>query len=164
MPDDQTLDHEDDPIDPEAHAALKAELAQVKVDNAMLAAGIDLESATGKMFRKAWDGDPDVEKIKSAAAEIPGAIKAAPEPAPADGDGEPDREAGEATQFAERAALTSEGAAGVENPDPRKGAFEGLDEALAGGARFEDASADALRSLVGAANAGDRRVMVSYDN
>lgn len=161
MPDDQ-LDHEDDPIDPEAHAALVRELATVKVDNAMLAAGIDLDSPTGKMFRKAWDGDPDVEKIKTAAAEIPGAIKSV-EAAPVEGDGEPEREEGEQTQFAERAALTSEGAAGVENPDPRKGAFEGIDAALADGARFDDAGANALRELTAAANAGDTRVMVTHN-
>lgn len=155
MPDDPNEEVEQ--IDPADMAALRAELAATKLDNAMLEAGIDLASPTGKMFRKAWDGDPDVEKIKTSAAEIPGAIKPLAV-VPAEGDGE-DREPGEDGQFKERAALTNEAPAGAEDPDPKLEAWGALDAEIARGARSEDAMGTAMQMLVSAANKGDTRVL-----
>jgi hypothetical protein len=49
--------------------ALEAELNSARRKLAMLDAGIDLSSAHGKLFAKAYDGDPDPEKIRAAAIE-----------------------------------------------------------------------------------------------
>lgn len=162
MPDDQE-DGAVDQIDPAEHAALKAELAALNAKTAMLEAGVDLSTPTGKMFLRAYDGDVDVEKIKVAAAEIPGVLKAPP--APAEGEaatGEGDgvvREPGEEGQFAERSALTTGDAAGQADPNPQTEALKALNERVAGGARIEDAGGLALQALVEAANQGDLRVL-----
>lgn len=47
----------------------KAELAKVKRDLALAQAGIDVNSPTGKLFVKGYDGEPTVEAIKAAASE-----------------------------------------------------------------------------------------------
>jgi hypothetical protein len=52
----------------EADAA-KAEAQAAKRELALLKAGIDLESPTGKLFAKAYDGEASVDAIKSAATE-----------------------------------------------------------------------------------------------
>lgn len=52
----------------EADAA-KAEAHAAKRELALLKAGIDLESPTGKLFAKAYDGEASVDAIKSAATE-----------------------------------------------------------------------------------------------
>jgi len=52
----------------EADAA-KAEAQAAKRELALLKAGIDLESPTGKLFAKAYDGEASVEAIKTAATE-----------------------------------------------------------------------------------------------
>lgn len=69
----------------EADAA-KAEAQAAKRELAILKAGIDLESPTGKLFAKAYDGEASVDAIKAAATEY-GLIgtesaPAAPTPAP----------------------------------------------------------------------------------
>lgn len=159
MPDDQTLD-ETDPIDPAAHAALQQTNASLAIDNAMLRAGIDLDTPVGKMFRKAWDGEADVEKIKTAAADIPGAIRTVEAPAPAAAAEEPEREEGEAGQLAARTALTTGDAAGLEDPNPQTTAFDRARQTLDNGGRRADAMSGAIGDLVDAAMAGDTRVLV----
>lgn len=52
----------------EADAA-KAEAQAAKRELALLKAGIDLESPTGKLFAKAYDGEASVDAIKAAATE-----------------------------------------------------------------------------------------------
>lgn len=52
----------------EAEAA-KAEAQAAKRELALLKAGIDLESPTGKLFAKAYDGEASVDAIKAAATE-----------------------------------------------------------------------------------------------
>lgn len=47
----------------------KAELAKAKRDLALAQAGIDVNSPTGKLFVKGYDGEPTVEAIKAAASE-----------------------------------------------------------------------------------------------
>lgn len=165
MPDDQQL--EDDPETLRARiAALEADSAGLALDNAMLAAGVDLDSKTGQMFRKAWDGGPDVEKIKTEAAEIQGALKAPPAP-PAtelgnvDNTTDVEREPGEEGQFAERTALTTGDPGGQADPNPQTEALKQLDERVAAGARIEDAGGLALQALVEAANGGDLRVLAN---
>lgn len=158
MADDPTLD-ETDPIDPAAHQAALDEIAGLKIDNAMLAAGVDTSSPIGAMFRKAYDGDPDVEKIRTAATAIPGVLKTVEAPAAATAE-EPDREPGEEGQLADRAALTGGDAAGAEDPNPKAVAFDGAKEAIANGARVEDAMGMAIEQMVTAANGGDKRVLV----
>jgi hypothetical protein len=148
-----------DQIDPTEFAQLREELRQTRIDNAMLQAGVDLDSPTGKMFRKAWDGDADADAIKAGAAEIPGALRSVPEPPAPDIQGEA-REEGEADQFGERSAFASGDAAGAEDPDPKVTAIDELHADIDGGARVEDAVGATMRKLVAAANAGDTRVMV----
>lgn len=67
----------------EADAA-KAEAQAAKRELALLKAGIDLESPTGKLFAKAYDGEASVDAIKAAATEY-GLIgtESAPAAAPA---------------------------------------------------------------------------------
>lgn len=48
---------------------VKAELAKAKRDLALAQAGIDVNSPTGKLFVKGYDGEPTVEAIKAAASE-----------------------------------------------------------------------------------------------
>ena len=47
----------------------KAEAQAAKRELALLKAGIDLESPTGKLFAKAYDGEASVEAIKASATE-----------------------------------------------------------------------------------------------
>lgn len=47
----------------------KAELAKAKRDLALMQAGIDVNSPTGKLFVKGYDGEVSVEAIKAAASE-----------------------------------------------------------------------------------------------
>lgn len=47
----------------------KAEAAKAKRDLALIRAGIDIDSPTGKLFVKGYDGEPTVEAIKAAASE-----------------------------------------------------------------------------------------------
>lgn len=47
----------------------KAEAQAAKRELALLKAGIDLESPTGKLFAKAYDGEASVDAIKAAATE-----------------------------------------------------------------------------------------------
>ena len=59
-------------------AATKAELAEAaaaKRELNLIRAGVDLDSPTGKLFAKAYDGELDVDAIKEAAAEY-GVIQA----------------------------------------------------------------------------------------
>lgn len=48
----------------------KQEAAQAKRELALIKAGIDLESGTGKLFAKAYDGEATPEAIKAAAQEF----------------------------------------------------------------------------------------------
>lgn len=48
----------------------KQEAAQAKRELALMKAGIDLESGTGKLFAKAYDGEATPEAIKAAAQEF----------------------------------------------------------------------------------------------
>lgn len=47
----------------------KAEAAKAKRDLALIKAGIDIDSPTGKLFVKGYDGEATVDAIKAAAAE-----------------------------------------------------------------------------------------------
>lgn len=156
MPDDPQLE-DADPIDPTEHANLVAKVAALEAKAAMLEAGVDLSTPTGKMFLRAYDGAPDVDAIKTAAAEIPGALRVLE--VVKDPTDDEQREPGEAEQFGERNALTTDGAAGAEDPDPKTETFGALDLEIQQGARAEDAMGNAMQRLVAAANAGDPRVL-----
>ena len=71
----------------ESADTLKSEKQQVEQERdqarrelAMVRAGLDLDSPTGKLFAKAYDGETSVEAVKAAAAEY-GLIEA-PQPSP----------------------------------------------------------------------------------
>lgn len=144
-------------------AALRKEREALALDNAMLSAGVDLASKTGQMFRKAWDGDADVDKIKAEAADIVGVLKptVAPVADGADEDGHV-REPGETDQLDERAAFGSEGGAGAPDVNPATEAWRQLDGEIAAGARLENAASGALHVLTAAAMTGDERVMAKH--
>jgi hypothetical protein len=81
--------------------ALEAENARLVRDLALHQAGIDISTPIGKLFLKAYDGEPTADAIRSAAAEygvLPpdstpnaGAATVQNRVADAAGDGEPDR-------------------------------------------------------------------------
>jgi hypothetical protein len=140
--------------------ATAAERDAAKRELAFLKAGVNPDSAVGKLFVKGYDGELDVEKIKAAAAEIPGLIT---EAAPAEGELTPEQEAAakaEAEQTTARQQLASGNAnAGtIPDRDPRELAVEAVQKARQAGLSEENALSAGLNELVGAAMAGDRRV------
>lgn len=143
-------------IDPNVHANLVLE-------NALLRAGVDLETDQGKLVRQAWEGKtPDDAAIKGQWELVrPNAAPAEPEPPV-----EP-RIDGEDGQGQERRNLS---AASVVEPnpmdqDPREQAVrEGLrvlypDNPAEHAGTRQDAAATAVHVLMEAAQRGDQRVV-----
>lgn len=60
--------------------AVKAEAEAARRELAFLKAGIDVDSPTGKLFAKAYDGSADLDSVKAAASEY-GLIPTSQEPA-----------------------------------------------------------------------------------
>lgn len=150
------LTPEPDPIDPVAHKS-------ALLENALLRAGVDLDSPQGKLVQQAWDGKPiDADAIK-AQWEMVRPQDAPPEP-PA-----PERVEGEELQGEERRVLAS---SSTVEPDPTdrdpkvesmKRAHEVLSPppgSLTRQGTNEDAIATALRIRGDAAVAGDARVLI----
>lgn len=140
-------------IDAHAHAELQLE-------NALLRAGVDLDSEHGKLVRDAQAGkEPDVEAIKRQWELVKPKVEAPPAEPPA----EP-RIEGEGDQGAVRSALAATSA--VEpNPadlDPNDEAVR-AGQAVLTGARTgttKDAFATGFHKLAEAAGRGDARVLV----
>lgn len=114
----------------EADAA-KAEAQAAKRELALLKAGIDLESPTGKLFAKAYDGEASVDAIKAAATEY-GLIGTESAPAAAPAQAAPSVSNDELAAH-QRIAQTSAGANNAGQYDPRDAvnSAESVEEVLA---------------------------------
>lgn len=131
-------------------------------ENAMLKAGIDVNTPLGTLFLNAYEGDLESEAIREAFHKIAPAVASAP--VSADEDGGPAPMSEDAAFAEERQRLVSGGLGDdghtIER-DPRKVAIETGNQALADGKSREDAMALAFSSLAGAAAEGDTRVIWS---
>lgn len=131
-----------------------AEANDLRREVAVLKSGIDAETPLGKMFLKAYDGDPaDVEAMRTAAAEVGVPFKGEA-PAPADTPPEPN-----GTE--DRQALASEAPAdtGVQE-NPIEAAQKKFLSDMQTGKTWSDAAGGFVGQLAQAAAAGDSRVLV----
>lgn len=135
-------------------AKARTEAEALKREIAFLKAGVNLESAVGKMFAKAYDGELDVEMIKQGATEV-GAITPVAAPAP-----EAPPVVHDENQSQERMDLASQsGRPGTIEPgDPFESAMAAFEAARKSGASRDTAAASAFAKIIEAHNAGDRRV------
>lgn len=144
-------------------AHLEAQLAEqssatavaeaLALENVLLKAGVDTESALGKMFAKSYDGERTVDAVKAAAAEV-GALTAPTAPPPPAGEPTAD----DLRQTAERAALSSDGQAGDPlgaSGNPVEEAYGDFRHELSVGKSRDDASAAVIGRFIGEANAGN---------
>ena len=128
-------------------------------ENAMLRAGVDLDSKTGQMFAKAYDGELTTEAITAEAAEV-GAMRKAAEPSP-----EPVTDTASSDEVADieqMQAISSNSTTsdGVADRPPYELAREAYEASRKAGEPQEWAEAAALSQIMAAANAGDERVLV----
>lgn len=154
-----------DPLDPPEPVGIDPAVhAEVALENALLRAGVDLESEQGKLVKAAWTGHtPDLEAIKTQWQLVKPAPPAT-EPIP---DPEPARIAGEASQAAERRDLSANSVVepSPEDVDPRDASVQaGLDvmsppPGRRAGTR-DNAQAAVVHTLLEAAASGDGRVLV----
>lgn len=137
-------------IDPSEHA-------NALLENALLRAGVDLDTPRGQLVRDAWAGkSPDLEAIK-AHWEL---VKPPPEPAKPLAAVEA-RIEGEPGQAEERRELAASSVVepNPEDTDPNQAAVQaGIDALTAGGTR-DDAIASGVHTLVEAAGRNDPRVL-----
>lgn len=144
-----------------------ASTAALQREVAMLKAGIDLESPTGKLFVRAYDGPlDDIEKVKEAWAEVSPAVppiqgEPAGEAPPSNDGATPE----ELEQQRRRAAVRGDAVPpGAEpSPDPWDQAYAVFHEEQRKGRRRADAGAAALTGVIQAALAGDERVLYNRD-
>lgn len=132
-----------------------AELAQAKKDLAFLRAGVDVDSAIGKLFTKAYDGDLDPAVIKEQAGEVGALITGTTPPVTETS------EEGETQSTQERQNLAN-GAAGDENleVDPIKASLDSARQNMKNGMSEEDAMAEFIDDRLYAASKGDPRVII----
>lgn len=141
-------------------AAAKRALAERDREIAFLKAGIDTDSAVGKMFAKAYDGDLSAEAVKAAATEV-GALKpATPPPAQQQA---PQHDSADLALDAARRGLAGQAQA----PDPRtpeehpwQTASKKIEAARQQGLDHPNALAQGITAIMDAARQGDSRVFV----
>lgn len=131
-----------------------------------LRAGVDPESKIGNMLFKTWEGD-DVEALKAEAMELGLLRSAASEKDEADAQAAAVRAAEDARR-AQAADLTGNGIpAGADathtTPHPIDSALTGYHDAISHGADISVARQDAVARVLGAAFAGDQRVLVNTE-
>lgn len=160
--------------------ALDAELAASKRELAVLKSGIDADHPLGKFFVEHFDGDiTDTAALLEQAKAMGVPMRNAPgfdgteqTSQTNQGEGERqvpvtqhgEREVLEPTGTNERRALAGEGnVSGEEIPDPNKIALEEAQAAIDGGATFEQGAGHMVARLAQAAQAGDRRVIISEE-
>lgn len=152
------------PASPEAPTIDPAAHANLALENALLRAGVDLETPAGQLVQQAWTGrTPDLEAIKAHWEIVQPAPLAAEQLPPAE-----TRIDGEANQASERRGLaaTSVVEPNPEDVDPRVAAVKaGLDvlappDGRSAGTRL-DAQAATVHTLLEAAGRGDGRVLVN---
>lgn len=159
----------------EAHKRSKAEAKEareaaasaeaVKRENAMLRAGVDLDSPVGKLFAKGYDGELDPDAVKSAWSEI----GVTPTPSESqetvtevdDGPTEAEQE-----QQRLRGVLTSDATPpGSEpSPDPWDEAIGEFHDRQKRGQTKQRAQTAALQHVLNAAVAGDKRVLFDRED
>lgn len=129
------------------------EAERLKRELAFAKAGIDVDSAVGKMMFKAYDGELDKDTLTTAAREV-GAIKDAP--AAPDEPNETER-----AQTRERADLAHDsGTPSLANSgDPFRNAEEAFKEAVRNGDRRDLAFGAAMTEILEAHRNGDPRVI-----
>ena len=129
-------------------------------ENVMLKAGVDTESALGKMFSRAYDGELTVDAVRTQAAEV-GALNATAPPAEPNPDITPE----EAQQSRERSALSTD--AGVpgagQEPDLVEAAWAQRADDLRSGLPQDTAAASVIAAMIGEANAGNPRYRYDPD-
>lgn len=151
-------DYDDGPSAAEIQAQADAQAATARAEAAerqlaLVSAGVDITTPTGRMFLDAYKGELNPEAIKASATEV-GAIRA-PEPVVEE---KPDN-----TEADERLNLGA-GAAAAYVPDdahPAQAGMAEFDAALARGETRERAASYVVQSLLTAAVNGDQRAM--YD-
>jgi hypothetical protein len=143
----------------------------LQLENAMLRAGVDLDSKQGQILRDAWTGrDVDAAAIKEQWAilmpvETPPPTVETPattDPPPAEGD---PRIEGEAQQAAERQALATGATSTVVPPeiDVRTSSVEQANQVLQQGGTRADAMATGFHARAVAAGKGDTSVLVQNE-
>lgn len=143
--------------------ANKAEADAMRRENAMLKAGIDTESPIGALFAGGYKGELDKEAVKAAWAEL-GVSSATPADTPVV-DTPPDNDdhlsADEKASTAERRALANGATADRgTTPDPRSEAKVRHQSVIDAGGKSDDAMVAYFDTVLTAAGAGDKRVIV----
>ena len=128
----------------------RAEAEAMKREMALLRAGIDTSSPKGQAFLKLYEGELETDPIRVQFAEL-------------FGDAQPTTQhqlsPEELAQSETRAALANQAdLPGDGSPDPWTAARAAFTEVVQEGGRDEIAFGAALSHIIGAANAGDKRV------
>lgn len=132
----------------------------LKLENLLLRAEVDLDSTAGKVFARSLESaDPDelkLDDVKAEAAAV-GALKVREEPEP-----EPSGEPTEAERLAEERQVAAGSAEPTlpEGEDPHRAAEKAVEKRMGEGSTRQDAIAAGFGSMVQAAAAGDKRVLV----
>lgn len=132
-------------------------------ENAMLRAGVDLDSKAGQYFAKGYEGELTAEAIKAEAEDFAGALKNTTPPPTDKKDDDVengDENKGDPNETKDRLDLASNNGTPAANDgvNPYDGAFKAFDGAMKDGKTRENSAVDALDVIVKAAVAGDRRV------
>jgi len=141
-------------------AAQQPQNDELRRENAMLRAGVDLTHPVGELFSRGYQGELDVEAVKDAwdkvapAAPTPPATTEPPE-------GEPTAEEIVRQQASREMAGGAHPPGGEPSPDPKEEAYKTFWDLRKAGKDRERAGAFALDKWMEAAAAGDERVL--YD-
>lgn len=142
--------------------AARTEAEQLRAENRRLtfaAAGVDLESPTGKLLDKAYDGDLTVDAVKTAWAEVAPTASggSTPEPEPVEDGPTPEEQAA----VAARNALVTGGTPPGEEPTGPvwENALAGYREGAAKGVPEKTRQRNALNQVFTAAAQGDQSVI-----
>lgn len=149
-------------------ARFEATLASTRRENAMLRAGVDLDSPLGAMFVRGYDGDDTPDAIRAAFAEISPATPPPAAEAPVASAPPVQVQTTTVQATAEEAAAImasqslSHGAPPAPAPDPHPthAAVGGYYTDLKAGVNSRDAEARAIDTVFGAAAQGDSRVIL----
>ena len=142
----------------EAGKAAQAEAEAAKRELALLKAGVDTESAVGKMFAKAYDGDLDTEAIKAEWTQVaPTTSPNDPPPPPEQVD--PGEQLAQQQQDREAASGGQPGGQEKPTPNPIDAALSEFHDPARMGMQLEDRQEEAVAKVLGAYFEGDKRVM-----
>jgi len=141
-----------------------AENSDLKRQILFMKAGVDLDTKLGKMLYRTFEGD-DLDALKAEALEI-GLTGGTPAPSAADLAAEAARADEDARRGAAQQSLVG-GRSGApeahEGPHPRDLALETYQVDVRAGMDIEEARQKAVASVLGAAVAGDKRVVFDHE-